>query len=360
MMTFHIACFRLVILVVVISSAAACNLPNPNAIPAVDNKTALPATVVTQNDATEVQLPTETRTSQPSPTSTLTPTSTITLTPSLAPTAAVSPLTSPSPVAPDSSSSIYLRTNISDIAEFVKKCPNEDPAYETLRKSFIILKDGSPVGDIPCSDSFTGMPINDFTNELITVQAMRIAYYLDPGTPNYLPWTSMNLFSWMTSRVSGINLRTEPGQLYCCDLIDGKRYLVQSIQSDEQRKYKQDWTGLWSTLAYFAHEIRHMDGDYGHVNGCLAFPNPDDPAGCDSNYDVNNLGPYGIQYWLDNALLTGVLDIGISCSPATALGSMQSLVTDLNYQFRQRFVRDIPPLVTLPSEPYGGPCYDSE
>jgi len=361
-MAYHIACIRFVMLIIVISLATACNLPDSNAIHTVDNKATLTlsATKVTQNDTTEVQLPTKTRTIQPSFTPTLFPTSTIIFTPSLTPTATLSPLTSPSPVALDSSSTTYLRTNISNIVEFVKKCPNEDPAYEILRKSFIILKDGSPVGDIPCSNTFTDMPINDFTNELITVQVMRIAYYLDTGTPNYLPWTSMNLFSWMTSRISGINIVTEPGQLYCCDLIEGKRYLVQSIQSDEQRKYKQDWTGLWNTLAYFAHEIRHMDGDFGHVNGCPAFPNPDDPAGCDSNYDVNNLSTYGVQYWLDNALLTGDLDIGISCSPATALGNMQSLVTDLNYQYRQRFVRDIPPLVALPPQPYGGPCYDSE
>ncbi len=254
----------------------------------------------------------------------------------------------------NNSQAVYLRTRIDNINEFIKQCPNEDPAYQTIRNAFSILKDDVPVGDVPCTNPFTTMPINEFTNELISLQVMRIAYYMDPGKPDYLPWTSMNLFSWMTSNISGVNLKTAPGQLYCCDLIGGKYYISQSIQSAEQREYKREWTGLAGTLDYYAHEIRHAeDGGYWHVAGCAAFPNG--PAGCDPSYDINNLGSYGIQYWLNNAWYSGYLNIGESCSPEKAESDIQWFVGALNI-YRDRFVTNIPSLVSMPDLPYGGPC----
>ncbi|OQB28063.1 MAG: hypothetical protein BWY10_00867 [Chloroflexi bacterium ADurb.Bin180] len=64
----------------------------------------------------------------------------------------------------------------------------------------------------------------------------------------------------MTSNVAGVNLKAAPGQLYCCDVIDGNKYLAQSIQDDVQRNFKRDWRGLSSTLDYYVHEIRHASG----------------------------------------------------------------------------------------------------
>lgn len=296
---------------------------------------------------------TPTITSIPSSTNTTVPTNT------LAPTNTILlPLPTPgTTITEEGASADYHKTGISDITGFIKLCPDKDPAYEIIRKRFSILKDGSPAGVIPCSDPFTEMPIGSFTNELIALQVMRIAYYMDTGTPDYLPWTSKNLFTWMTDKVAGVNITTTPGQLYCCDVIDGKKYIVQSTQSDEQREFKRSWEGLSSTLDFFAHEIRHLDGDFNHITGCVSFPDANGPAGCDQSYDPGNLSPYGVQYWLNYAWLTGFLDIGMSCSPENARNYMQWHLNNLNLQFRDRFVSNIPPLASFPSEPFGGPCY---
>ena len=36
----------------------------------------------------------------------------------------------------------------------------------------------------------------------------------------------------MSTNVAGFNLKTTPGQLYYCDVINGKRYVSVSRQSD--------------------------------------------------------------------------------------------------------------------------------
>jgi hypothetical protein len=283
------------------------------------------------------------------------------------PTAQLSPQASPgienSPIPtktliPTEGTMVSMKTGILNINTFIQQCPNEDPNFDLMLQSFQILKDGAAVTDFNCSDPFTSMPIAQFTNELISAQAIRLAYYLDTGTPGTLPWTSQSLFDWLTSVVSGVNLVSTPGQTYCCDLIQNKNYIVQSIQSDEQREFKRDWVSLLDTLAYYAHEARHLDGDFGHVTGCEAFPNPDDQAGCDASYDLHNLGPYGIQYWLEYAVFMGYLNVGISCTPDTAQSAMLYLQNNLNLQYRRRFAADVPPIVEMPAPPYGGPCYE--
>jgi hypothetical protein len=128
------------------------------------------------------------------------------------------------------------------------------------------------------------------------------------------------------------------------------------MQSDFEREFKRYWPGISSTLAYLAHEVRHRGGP-GHVNGCETFPNPDDPLGCDASYDLTNLGSYGVQYWLNESWMTGYLNIGISCTTAKAEDYVTWHLDSLNNQFRRRFVDNVPPIVDMPSPPYGGPCF---
>ena len=351
-----LAVFRFGTILLVLAMIMACNFLGFNTVSPTITSSPIKTFIVVET--TPAQPASPTWTSQPSLTDTLAPVMPISPTLPPSPTDTIPPTQIPSPTpSGNNPSTVFLKTSISVITAFINQCPDKDPNYELIRKNFAILKDGAAVGDVHCTEPFTAMPIADFTNELITLQAMRLAYYLDTGTLSYLPWTSESLFAWLTAKISGVNLVTAPGQTYCCDTIQNKAYIVQSIQSDEQREYKREWVSLFDTLAYYAHEARHLDGSYGHVTGCEAFPNPGDSPGCDASYDLANLGPYGIQYWLENALLSGYLDIGISCTPDTASNALQSLQNNLNLQYRRRFVTEIPPLVDLPPQPYGGPCY---
>jgi hypothetical protein len=247
-------------------------------------------------------------------------------------------------------------TKIDDIVAFLNRCPTSDPAYAQIRKDFVIRLNGQVVGDVPCSEPYPAMPIAQLTNELVALQAFRVAYYMDPGGPNYLPWTSKTLYHWLASVVGGIDMKTRPGQFECCETYAGRRYIVQSTQPDNQREYKREWPGIAATLAFFVHEARHADDGPPHTTGCVAFRNASGPPGCDRSYNVQKLGSYGVQYWLNQSWMTGRLNVGIACSPNAERYARQHLL-DLNLQFRNRFVENVPPLETLPAPPYGGKCF---
>jgi hypothetical protein len=212
------------------------------------------------------------------------------------------------------------------------------------------------VREVPCSEPFPTMPIAQLTNELIALQTLRVAYYMDPGVPDYLPWTSKSLYRWLASAVGGIDVKTQPGQLECCETFGGRKYIVESMQPDNQREYKREWPGIASTLDFLVHEARHADDGPPHTTGCVAFRNSSGPPGCDRSYDVQRLGSYGVQYWLNQSWMTGRLNVGIACSPNAERYARQHL-SALNLQFRNRFVENAPPLETLPSPPYGGQCF---
>ena len=57
--------------------------------------------------------------------------------------------------------------------------------------------------------------------------------------------------------------------------------------------------------------------------------------------------------------MSGYLDIGLSCAPDQGLSDASSHLNTLNGQFRNRFVQNIPAIVSMPAPPYGGPCYSS-
>ncbi|HYU01514.1 MAG TPA: hypothetical protein VEK85_14135 [Gemmatimonadales bacterium] len=254
----------------------------------------------------------------------------------------------------------FVITGIRDIRTFLERCPTNDAAYVQIRRDFELRADGQVVtADIPCSEPYSLLPIDQLTDELVTLQVLRTAYYMSQGTEGKLPWTQKALYVWMSSNVAGVNLKTSPGQLYCCDVIEGKLYVATSRQDAGQREFKRTWPGLAGTLAFYAHEIRHADaGAPAHTTGCPEFPLPTGPLGCDLTYDLNNLSAYGVQYWLQSSWATGYLNIGIGCSPpSTALEYAQANAQEAN-AYITRFVSNPPPLVT-PTPPYGGPCLAS-
>jgi hypothetical protein len=248
-------------------------------------------------------------------------------------------------------------TGIGNIRAFLDRCPTNDPLYAQIRQSFEIRVDGQLViGSLPCTEPYSTMPIDQLTDELIAVQVVRTAYYMSQGTEGRLPWTPKAFAAWMSSRVSGVNLKTAPGQLYCCDLIDGKLYLSNSRYNASQREFYRTWLGISGQLGYYAHEIRHADpGAPGHTTGCPTFPLPTDPAGCDATYDLTNLGSYGIQYWLEASWATGYLNVGIGCSPSNVAWEYAYWHQNSANMFRDRIVSGTPPVVSA-TLPYGGPC----
>ena len=250
-----------------------------------------------------------------------------------------------------------IYTGIRDMRAFLEQCPTADPVYDRLRRDFEFLENGTPITTpITCSEPISSLPISQLTDELIALQVLRTAYYMGIGTQGHLPWTAKGLYDWMASRIAGINFKTAPGQLYCCDVINGKFYFSTSRQDATQREFKRTWRGISGSLDFYAHEIRHADsGAPGHTTGCPAFPQPTGPVGCDATYDLSNLGSYGVQYWLESSWATGYLNIGIGCAPpATASDYAMWNAMSAN-GFGDRFVTGAPPVVTA-TQPYGGAC----
>jgi hypothetical protein len=257
---------------------------------------------------------------------------------------------------PSDSTQSFIVTGIEDIQSFLERCPTNDPVYNLVKQDFEILVDGQPIAPIICNEPISAMPIDQYTDEIIAAQTFRTAYYMSIGTEGKLPWTQKDLYSWMASNISGVNIKTSPGQLYCCDYLNGKYYFSESRQDNSTRDLKRTWPGIAITLDYFAHEIRHSDaGAPGHTYGCIAFPLPTDSWGCDATYDLNNLGSHGVQYWLESSWATGYLNIGISCAPNDTAYQYATWNAACANNFRDRFVDNVPPIIAV-TQPYGGPC----
>lgn len=246
-------------------------------------------------------------------------------------------------------------TGITSIHSFIQTCPPSDPAFDAIKADFELRENGVVLTrPLTCGSTYSTTPIIELSDELIAYQVLRIAYHMSEGTAGKLPWTSRPLYDWMKSAIAGINFKTEPGQLYCCDLIDGKRYFSMSRLDDFNREQKRDWPGLASSLDFFLHEIRHTDGP-AHTTGCPAFPTPTGPAGCDATYDLSYLGSYGVQYWLNAHWATSFLHIGLNCaSPDVQTRYVTAMVSAANSSI-DRFVSSAPPPV-VSEVLYGGPC----
>lgn len=252
---------------------------------------------------------------------------------------------------------VNFKTRIIDITSFLETCPNNDDLFTKAHKDFSFLKDGVAVNNVPCTEPFSlTAEKGQLSQELMAQQVYRVAFYLDPGIPNYLPWTSTNLYSWMKSNITGINFKSEPGLSYCCDIYNGKRYIAVSEGTFQDEK-DDTWTTVSNLLAFYIHETRHADPFAPmHVNGCIDFPNPNDAFGCDQTYDIKNLGGYGVSYWMHESFLTGYLDVGINCKPDKAQNYIDNHISQMN-SLRRSFVQPIPDSISPPNPPYGGTCY---
>jgi hypothetical protein len=174
-------------------------------------------------------------------------------------------------------------TGIDVIQDFLEQCPTSDPAWSRITRDFALLVDGQPSStSFACSAPVAAIPVAQVTDELIVGQALRTVYYMSQGTQGLLPWTSMNLYDWMASAVDGINIKTAPGQLYCCD----------------------------------------------------------------ATYDLGNLGSYGVAYSLHSSWATGFLNIGIGCFPAATAAEYGNMDAGAANGLRSRFVTNAPAVVT--------------
>lgn len=247
-------------------------------------------------------------------------------------------------------------TGIDDIHAFIDRCPDSDPAFSTIKSDFVLRENGVVLTTpLACGATYTTTPVPQVSDELIAYQVLRIARYMSDGTAGHLPWTQHSLYDWMKGAFGGINFKTEPGQLYCCDLIEGKRYFSMSRHDEFNRGQKRDWPGLASSLDFFLHEIRHTDGP-GHTTGCPAFPGSTGPAGCDATYDLSYLGSYGVQYWLNSNWASSFLHVGIDCAPTDVQTRYFSAMTSAANSYLDRFVANAPPAVVTSRLLYGGPC----
>ena len=269
----------------------------------------------------------------------------------VAPTATIEP-TRPKFPTPNYESPVYLRTKIINIKDFLEKCPTNDPAYKEIRHDIIIRVQGKVIGDIFCSEPTSAIPLDLYTPELIIVQALRTIYYMDTGTPNYLPWTSDNFYTWVKSNIDGIDVQFQ-GNSHCCKTFsDGKKYMT-ILLLPGNRDLTRDWHnpnggGIATIVDLIAHEVRHASGGPGHPYDCGSL------GQCDATYDLDNLGSFGVQTWLYASWVTGYLNIGYGCLPEN--DAYRIINMELNY-YRKFILTNPPPVLEMPLPPYGGPCF---
>lgn len=249
---------------------------------------------------------------------------------------------------------VSLRTRINNITDFLEHCPTNDPAYAQIRSDLIIRKNDTIVGDIACIEPISTIPTDQYTEELIILQALRTIYYMDTGTLNYLPWTSESFYAWIISNVDGINIYTS-GPSWCCDYFEGQKY-VRIFSNPLNRNTSRNWKnynggGIADSVDLIAHEVRHAAGGPGHDSGCGS------PGQCDQTYDLSNLGSFGVQYWLHFSWMTGYLNVGVGCSPSDKAYEMVYMHQASANGYRNRISNNPPPLANLPLPPYGGPCF---
>lgn len=150
--------------------------------------------------------------------------------------ASPTPTAAPTPVAP-------APQPILNIAQFLERCPQEDPAYERIHFDVEIRRNGAVVTDIPCSGVASSLPIEQFTDELITLQSLRVLYHMDAGLANHLPWTDKRAYEWFVSKVGGVNLRDGPSAS-CCSGFGGRVFIDISPGDLANREFDRGWLGI--------------------------------------------------------------------------------------------------------------------
>lgn len=241
---------------------------------------------------------------------------------------------------------------ITNIDFFVEQCPTLDPAIEEILSDFRITRDGLDIAEINCEEPISLLAIEDYTDELILVQGLRIIYYLDKGQAGHLPWTELSLYEWLKSKVGGFNISSTASFNSCCQVWpDGTRYITLVTGDEPNRDLDRTWPWLGFNVGLIMHEARHVDG-FPHVGCC-----PVGGAGCDLRYDESNLSPYGMQWWLTRAWLDGTLNTGYACIAQPRQSDIFNLLLDSANKFVRRFCESPPPVL---DDTISAPCLDCE
>ncbi len=227
-------------------------------------------------------------------------------------------------VAQNGASRIYkIKTtaHITNFDEFIKECPTDDPNINQILTDFQIRIDGNLVNSFPCSGSYYPMTAAQYNDQIRWLQTLRILFYLDYGQSNHLPWTNLRIYDWLKSKIGGINIETGLNGGYCCVAYNGKQFItVGALKNNPfgNNAEIQDLYLAWSmnNFALLLHETRHLDG-FGHSSCCVAGSNR-----CDSQYDINNLSPYGMHIWWYRAVLNRQFDFGFDCQSSTFIKNM--------------------------------------
>lgn len=238
---------------------------------------------------------------------------------------------------------------IANIKQFLDKCPQNDPIYSKLRSDFILRKNGVPIGEIDCTEPVSSL--SPYKEELEFLQGLRTIYYMDNKLPGQLPWTPLTLYTWLKSKIRGINFSDAAIHSQCCVKFDGEAYI--EIPTGDDIHLHLEY--IVTIVGVIFHEARHVDG-FLHNSACGV------PMGCDETYDVNNLSAYGMQVWLSEQWLSGNIHIGFPCLDNSHVGNEDSeLDKFLNYLedyhdgFISRFVKN-KPIATANINYPGGIC----
>jgi hypothetical protein len=240
---------------------------------------------------------------------------------------------------------------ITDVATFLDGCPTNDPIYAQLRADFELRRNGAVVGAVSCSEPVSALPTAQYTDEIIVLQGLRTIYYMDLGSAGHLPWTPGTLYQWMRSKIDGIDIRDGVAGGACCTTYDGKLFFIAGAQTDFNRDFDKTWMGISGNIAFYAHEVRHVDG-FPHVSCCGI------TGGCDQAYDEANLSAYGVQHFLNRLWLEGDINVGFSCLPAPEFEETVNWHLGSLSVFRDRFCTNPPAVATRPAQP-GGACRSS-
>jgi hypothetical protein len=249
--------------------------------------------------------------------------------------------------APEDHVTAAATRGIADIEAFLDQCPQNDPAFSSILLDFSVRRNGQTTTVPFCSEPLTAMPIEQVTDELIVWQTLRTIYYMDRGQSGHLPWTPLTLYDWMRAKIDGVQIRT-PGGVSCCATIAGKVYINIPPADAFNRDFDRGWRGIASNIDVYAHEARHIDG-FPH-SSCCGTAN-----GCDDTFNLANLSPYGIQWWLNAAWLNGDINVGYACGTAAEANDATNWFLSSISGFRSRFCQNRPAEVVRPAAP-GGRC----
>jgi hypothetical protein len=238
---------------------------------------------------------------------------------------------------------------ISNIKKLLDTCPATDPAYAQIKKDFQIRRNGKVVIGISCAGSVPQLPVSQYTEDLIILQALRVIYYLDKSKPGQFPWTSGSYYDWLRSQVNGFNIDEKAPNASCCTQIDGKVFMTLTTEDDFNKGFKKRWVGIAGMVALFAHERRHLDG-FSHITCKVG-------KDIDQDYDEKNLSPFGTQWWLYKSWLTGSVNVGFSCLPSAEQTETANFFFSALEGYRKfRFCGKTPPIINKTM--LVGPCLD--